>query len=450
MARFMRQLPLTAQIILAPAIIVVLLSALIAWTLPQVKTVQQQIEYVRNQAFAGDQLQIALAAAKRVDNITHELEGATGESAGELRFNYQEQIDLMQGSLISALQYDVLPLQAKTQLQVELDRLNSRKEADIISLSDNFVNRLGEIQINSWIKKRTSFIDFYEQTNETSPNLIKTSLFTILLCIVITIVVSVWTITGIKQRLRLIAANARETAGIKLSECTTSVRKCDELESLDQHIRELTRRLVNVVGTESLLQGAEDERRRIAMDIHDQILSELTAVRRRLTELPTDTEKLTHELDTAIVNIRAVMDNLHPQTLDILGLEAAIRSHLEKQSANADIPKYHIAIDPDIDKRLSGHDKISLYRITLEGINNILSHADCSQFEINGRINAGEIIYSIEDNGVGLDTNQPQHPGHGIGNMEYRANAMNAALIWKPSRFSSGICLELRISLPAK
>lgn len=446
----MRHLPLTAQIILAPAIIVILLSALFAWSLPQVKTIQQQIEYVRNQAFAGDQLQIALAAARRVDNITHELENAEGEAAGELRFNYQEQIDLMQDSLISALQYEILPLNATTYLQTELDRLKNRKEVDIISLSNNFADRLNEIQVNAWIKKRTSFIDFYEQTNEASPALIKTSLFTILLCIIITIAISAWTITGIKRRLQRIASNAREAAGINLSECTTRTGKCDELESLDQHIRELTRRLVSVVGTESLLQGAEDERRRIAMDIHDQILSELTAIRRKLAGLPAGTETLGHELDATIINIRAVMDNLHPQTLDILGLEAAIRSHLEKQSANEGMPQYHIGIDPDIDKKLSDNDKLNLYRITLEGINNLLSHSGCSRFEINGRISTDEIIYTIEDNGVGLETNQSRPPGHGIGNIEYRASSMHALVTWKPSRFSSGTCLELRIALPTK
>src|SRR5210317_1502457 len=109
----------------------------------------------------------------------------------------------------------------------------------------------------------------------------------------------------------------------------------DELDGLAVSINQMTDQLIRVVAAEKLLEGAEEERRRIAMDIHDQTLAELSAVRRKIEHLREQSscgeEALSIETDLqkAMTNLRVVMDNLHPQTLDILGLPAAIESMLD-------------------------------------------------------------------------------------------------------------------------
>ncbi len=61
----------------------------------------------------------------------------------------------------------------------------------------------------------------------------------------------------------------------------------DELDGLAVSINQMTDQLIRVVSSEKLLEGAEEERRRIAMDIHDQTLAELSAVRRKIEHLRT-------------------------------------------------------------------------------------------------------------------------------------------------------------------
>ena len=71
------------------------------------------------------------------------------------------------------------------------------------------------------------------------------------------------------------------------------------------------------------------------MDIHDQTLADLASVKRGIEKLNERQEcsdeatKLEEEMTRAISNLREVMDNLHPQTLDILGLGPALESHLQ-------------------------------------------------------------------------------------------------------------------------
>ncbi len=146
----------------------------------------------------------------------------------------------------------------------------------------------------------------------------------------------------------------------------------DELDALTLSINRMTDRLIRVVATEKLLEGAEEERRRIAMDIHDQTLADLSSVLRGLQDLKSrepcrkEALRLEEELQRAIGNLREVMDNLHPQTLEILGFEAALQSHLEKHLARGDLPEYHLYVSPEAETAgLSRLARLTLYRITL-------------------------------------------------------------------------------------
>ena len=73
------------------------------------------------------------------------------------------------------------------------------------------------------------------------------------------------------------------------------------------------------------------------MDIHDQTLADLATVKRKLEQMrdeapgQQEVSKIEADLQRAMTNLRVVMDNLHPQTLDILGLPAAVESLLGEQ-----------------------------------------------------------------------------------------------------------------------
>ncbi len=231
----------------------------------------------------------------------------------------------------------------------------------------------------------------------------------------------------------------------------------DELDGLAVSINQMTDQLIRVVAAEKLLEGAEEERRRIAMDIHDQTLADLSAVRRGLETLPQEkpcgeaVTTIEADLQRAMTNLRVVMDNLHPQTLDILGLPAAIESLLEKACELPGSPAYHfLANDDAAALKLPRLAQLALYRIVVEAINNVLRHAHANQLEVGMTLRAGTLILAVEDNGRGFE-HALQLPttngGRGLHNIQERARAIGAQVSWRNSRFSSGTRFELVLPL---
>jgi len=232
----------------------------------------------------------------------------------------------------------------------------------------------------------------------------------------------------------------------------------DELDELTISINRMTERLIRVVGSEKLLEGAEDERRRIAMDIHDQTLSDLSAVLRGIQGLEKTGDcgeqaaSLEEDLQRAIANLREVMDNLHPQALDILGLGPALESHLERHLSKGDLPEYHLYISPRVDTTaLSRTTRLALYRIALEAIHNVIRHADASRYEIGLDRRDAHLVLSVEDNGRGFDPDSiPAESHRGLNNIRERAKTISARVKWIPSRFSTGTRFELTLPIAAE
>jgi len=231
----------------------------------------------------------------------------------------------------------------------------------------------------------------------------------------------------------------------------------DELDGLAVSINQMTEQLIRVVAAEKLLEGAEEERRRIAMDIHDQTLADLSSVGRGLENLRQqascgdEAASLEVDLQRAMTNLRVVMDNLHPQTLDILGLPAAIESLLEKSCEPSGSLTYHLLANDDAaDLELPRLTQVTIYRIVAEAINNVLRHAHASKLEVAMTLRGRTLVVAVEDNGRGFD-HAPQLPtasgGRGLHNIQERARAIGAQASWRNSRFSSGTRFELLLQL---
>ena len=235
----------------------------------------------------------------------------------------------------------------------------------------------------------------------------------------------------------------------------------DELDGLALSINRMTDQLIRVVAAEKLLEGAEEERRRIAMDIHDQTLSDLASVRRGLERLGVNPEcnsvcspavrTIEDDLQRAIANLRTVMDDLHPQTLDILGLPAAIEAHLERLAEQENFPEFHFLAGNGVgDVRLSRLSKVTVYRIAVEAIHNVQRHASANVIEVGLERRGNLLVLAVEDNGRGFDFT-PRLPGltggRGLHNIRERARALGAQVSWGPSRFSSGTRFEMQLPL---
>jgi signal transduction histidine kinase len=195
------------------------------------------------------------------------------------------------------------------------------------------------------------------------------------------------------------------------------------------------------------------------MDIHDQTLSDLASVRRGLEQLETSTAcgpavtSIEVDLQRAIANLRTIMDDLHPQTLDILGLPAAIEAHLERLAEQESFPEFHFLAGNGVARvHLSRLVKVTLYRIAVEAIYNVQRHASATVLEVGLERRGATLILAVEDNGRGFDFT-PRLPGseggRGLHNIRERARAIGAQVHWGPARFSSGTRLELQLPLEA-
>jgi signal transduction histidine kinase len=259
----------------------------------------------------------------------------------------------------------------------------------------------------------------------------------------------------ILRRIQSLSESARRIAAGELVSPVPPVDIHDELDELTFSISRMSDKLIRVVSAEKLLEGAEDERRRLAMDIHDQTLADLASVKRGIEQLKEQQEcaseagLLEEEMTRAISNLREVMDNLHPQTLDILGLGAALESHLERHYSGGGLPLYHYTQTDKVDQvTLSRSVSLALYRITTEAVHNVVRHSAASRYEVLLDIVDHHFILSVEDNGKGFDFKQVADSDHrGLRNISERASAIGARACWKTSRFSSGTRFELTLPL---
>ena len=230
----------------------------------------------------------------------------------------------------------------------------------------------------------------------------------------------------------------------------------DELDDLAVSIARMADGLIRTVGSEKLLEGAEEERRRIAMDLHDQTLSDLSSILRGIQDLQKHPKtraeacRLEENLQGVIADLRDLMNNLHPQTLDILGLEAALESHLERIFPDSGPPSWHLQVSPRFKELQLGRIvQITLFRIAVEACHNVLKHARANRVEISLDVRENCLSLAVEDNGQGLKSSDRNRGGRGLLNMEERARAIGARTQWKASRFSSGTRFELILPLKA-
>jgi two-component system, NarL family, sensor kinase len=163
--------------------------------------------------------------------------------------------------------------------------------------------------------------------------------------------------------------------------------------------------------TRGLLRAQEDERQRIASDLHDSLAQKLVVIQNRATLAQRQAEghaellqQFTRIADTAvdtIAEVRAISHALRPQLLQRFGLSAALRNLVEELGEASDV-RWSADID-DMTGALSADDEINLYRIVQEGMSNTMRHAHASSGTLEVRRNGGNIHVTLSDDGVGCE-----------------------------------------------
>jgi signal transduction histidine kinase len=203
-----------------------------------------------------------------------------------------------------------------------------------------------------------------------------------------------------------------------------------------------------------LITTQEDERRRIARELHDDLTQRLAAAAIEIGRLEKvqDSERTQGlaELKQRMVRIsddvHRLSRHLHPAMLDDLGLPAAVESEC-RASFERGGPIVSVKVDGsfrDVPKDI----QLALYRMTQEALRNIQKHAGAEEAEL--RLMRGEetVELAIRDRGAGFDRSRADwKPGLGLASMEERVRLLGGQ-VWIDSRVGNGTSIHVKLPLP--
>jgi signal transduction histidine kinase len=211
-----------------------------------------------------------------------------------------------------------------------------------------------------------------------------------------------------------------------------------ELIHMARKVKAAQQSLHSYIG--AITAGQEDERRRLARELHDDTIQSLIALKQRvqLAQLAakdghsenslTEVVSLTEQ---AIENVRRQTRALRPIYLEDLGLVTALEMLAREASQAADIPVEFLRRGTEV--RLNPNVELALYRMAQEALNNVNRHAQASQAYLNISFTPQEVTLQVADNGKGFDV--PKSPaefapgGHfGLLGLYERAELIGARL----------------------
>lgn len=167
----------------------------------------------------------------------------------------------------------------------------------------------------------------------------------------------------------------------------------------------------------------DQERKRIAQDLHDGLGSLLSATKLKISDLPVPEEvpekqkieSAIHLIDEAMQEMKNISYDMMPATLSKLGLTAALQNLFNRISSknNLQIQYQHFGFK----ERLDEQTELNIYRIVLECINNTVKHAGAATAAVQLIKHDDYINIVIEDDGNGFDTANPSLTGNGLHNI---------------------------------
>jgi two-component system sensor histidine kinase UhpB len=199
----------------------------------------------------------------------------------------------------------------------------------------------------------------------------------------------------------------------------------------------------------------DDERQRLARELHDELGPLLFAIRANSTVLletvPLENAEMQLPLQIMLQTVEAlqlanrrILEGLHPLYLDELGLDRSLQSlfkNIRSQAPDMEITSH---IDPglnDVDSLFSQ----TVYRVLQESMTNVLRHAEAKSIDIGAEIRDGEIVVEVIDDGVGLAPDMSF--GRGLTGMRERVRALSGS--FELYRKDGHTIVRCRLPLPA-
>ncbi len=185
---------------------------------------------------------------------------------------------------------------------------------------------------------------------------------------------------------------------------------------------------------DAMLEGQEQERRRMARDLHDGLGGMLSGVKLKLSDIADNEKgkkdmelyKVINQLDSSVQELRRIARNMMPEALLRFGIETALADLCDS------LQTQHIHIDfqsIQLDKNIQQTVQVSIYRIVQELVTNAIRHGHAHNILVQCSQNNNRIFITVEDDGLGFDIKLLKE-GKGIGftNIENRVNLLNGNL----------------------
>lgn len=186
---------------------------------------------------------------------------------------------------------------------------------------------------------------------------------------------------------------------------------------------------------QALLQGEEQERRRLARDLHDGLGGMLAGVKINLSGLETnitsmgldnDLQKVIGQLDNSVTELRRIAHNMMPVALIKFGLQTALKDLCESMISETT----HIDFQPfDIGENIPEQTQITIYRIVQELLTNAIRHGQASNIVLQCSQNKNTFFITHEDDGKGFDKKiLDTEKGMGLNNIKSRVSFLKGKM----------------------
>ena len=216
---------------------------------------------------------------------------------------------------------------------------------------------------------------------------------------------------------------------------TAVLRDITQRRRAEEDLREMNRQLRSL--SASLQQVREQERTRIAMELHDDLGQQLTGLKLELSWLggrlkegrettPQEVVAMRQLLDTAIASVRRIATDLRPLILDDLGFGEAVAWHTAEFTKRTGL---EVVLDLQA-QALIKDDVLAtaLFRIVQEALTNVVRHAGASHVKVCLQANDGELLLTVCDDGSGIAAGARPGSGMGLVSMRERAAALGGCL----------------------
>jgi signal transduction histidine kinase len=244
---------------------------------------------------------------------------------------------------------------------------------------------------------------------------------------------------GIRSFLISVTPLRTSTKGVVISQEDITLRKRHE-----EAIRELSGRLIN---------AQEQERSRIARELHDDINQQVAMLAIELQQLksspPGELQERNERIDaiwkkthSLSLDIQRLSHQLHSSKLDHLGIVAALRGLCNEISAQSRIEiDFQFRQVPVLDSDVS----LSIFRVAQESLHNITKHAQARKVQVELLGTGNSVLLRVSDDGIGFNPNAPEHKaGLGMISMRERIRSVGGDISFS-STPSMGTLVETRI-----